>query len=628
MLERMRNATHGFVGRAIMTLMLGMIIVSFVIWGIGDVFRGFGANNVATVGGTKITSEQFRYAFQTTLQQYQRRLKTGLTNAQAHAFGLDAQTLGRLVADAALDEKARALGLAISDQTIADAVHNDPSLKDAAGKFSRDRFDQALRESGLSERGFVAEQRKTYVRQQIVAALANGVGAPKPLVEALARYDLQARAFDYVVLPPAAAGEIGAPTPEALQTYFNERKDNYRAPEYRAVNVLAVTPTSLAKPSEVSDGDAKARYEKVKAARFTTPEKRKVQQIVFTTEADAAAAAAKIKDGASFEDIAKQRNLTDADIDLGEVTRSEVFDKAIAEAAFSLAAGAVSDVVKGQFGPVLVRASAIAPGSVAPLATVLEQLKTEIAADSAANDVQALHDRIEKVREDGKPLAEAAKSVGLEVRAVDAVDAGGQDKNGTGVDLPEKDALLKAAFASDVGVDNEALSTKDRGFVWFEVTKVETARQRSLEEVKDSLAAQWRDNEIAKRLADKAAAMVKQLGEGAALASAAGPELPIKSAADVHRRGASGLPESVVTVVFNTPPGGAGSATSPDGRVVFKITGDLTPAIDLADAKTKAFQSKTGEALTNDLVSQYINALQRELGVTTNAGALQAAVGG
>lgn len=379
MLERMRAATQGAIGRAIMTIVLGLIVVSFAVWGIGDVFRGFGGNKIATVGGAAITPDEFRNAYQTLMTQYQRQLKTGLTNAQAHAMGLDVQTLGRLIADAALDVEARSLGLSLSDESIAEAIRNDPSMKDRSGAFNRDRFEQVLRDMGLSERGFIVEQRKTDLRQQLGVALANGLTAPKALTAMLARVDTQSRNIDYIVLPAASAGEIAAPTPEALQSFYNDRKESYRAPEYRAINVVALTPTMLAKPGDVTDEEARALYEKVKDTRFGSPEKRKLQQILFKTDAEAAEALAKIRSGTSFDEIAKANNLTDKDIDLGEVTRAAVFDKAVADAGFSLAAGGVSDVVKGQFGPVILRAQEITPGNLKPYEEVSADLKKEIA---------------------------------------------------------------------------------------------------------------------------------------------------------------------------------------------------------------------------------------------------------
>ena len=102
-----------------MTIVLGLIICAFAFWGIGDIFRGFGTNKIASVGGAPIAPEEFRSAYQAILQRYQRQTKSGLTSAQAHAIGLDVQMLKRLIADKALDVQAKSLGLAISDETIA-----------------------------------------------------------------------------------------------------------------------------------------------------------------------------------------------------------------------------------------------------------------------------------------------------------------------------------------------------------------------------------------------------------------------------------------------------------------------------------------------------------------------------
>jgi len=629
MLESIRAASQGVVGRAILTVLLGLIVVSFAVWGIGDVFRGFGSNKIASVGRATIAPDQFRAAYQTAMQRYQRQTKIPLTNAQAHAIGLDVQTLGRLIAETALDVEAGSLGLAISDETIAEALRNDPNLKDSTGAFSRDRFDQALRDMGLSERGFVAEQRRTYLRQQIVAPLADGLAAPKALVEALARFDAQSRNVDYVVLPPAAAGEIAAPTPDALQTFFDDRKASYTAPEYRAANVLVVTPASLAKPGEVADDETRALYEKVKETRFGAPEKRKLQQIVFPNDAEADEALAKIRGGASFDEIAKSRNLTDKDVDLGDVPRSGVFDKAVADAAFALPAAGVSDVVKGQFGPAIVNVTQITPAAVKPYDEVAGQLKGEIAVDRAAGDALTLHDKIEDARVSGKSLGEAAKSLGLDARAIPATDANGLDKSGAAVEgLDDKADLLRAIFASDVGVDDQPLATKDRGFVWFEVTKVEPARQLGFDEVKDRVAVQWRDDQVAKDLSAKAADMAQKLDAGATLASLAeADKLEVKSATNVRRRGGGGLNESVVAALFNTSPSGAGSAATPEGRVVFKVTADSTPPIDPDDPKVKALANAAGAGLTDDLIAQYVAAMERQLGVSVDENALQAAEG-
>jgi peptidyl-prolyl cis-trans isomerase D len=306
-----------------------------------------------------------------------------------------------------------------------------------------------------------------------------------------------------------------------------------------------------------------------------------------------------------------------------------MFDPAVGEAAFALPEGGVSDVVKGRFGPAIVRVVAIVPGSAKSFGEVEDALKKEIAQNRAAGDVQTLHDKIEDARVAGKSLSEAAASVGLEARVITAVDAKGLDPAGAAVDLPEEALLLRSVYASDVGVDDAALQTQDRGYLWFEVAKVEPARDRTFEEVKDAIDKQWRAEEAARAIAAKAQVMVTQLEIGAALAGLAqSAGLEVKSAADVRRRGGAGLADSVVAAIFATPSMGAGSAATPEGRVVFKITADATPPTDAADPAVKKSAAELASALQSDLIAQYVNALEHELGVTIHEDVLKSAEGG
>ncbi len=629
MLEGMRKATQGAVGKFVMTIVMGLIIVSFVVWGVGDMLRGFTSTTVAKVGSTTITQQQFSNELQSQLYRLQRQLRQPLTAQQARSLGLDAEVLDRMIDEAAFDEKAKALGLGMSDETIAQAVRDDPQLKGADGKFDRARFEGYLRDSGLSERAFFAQQRDVYLRQQIQYALVNGLVPPKALSQALLDARDETRGISYYTLPPAAAGDIPAPGDDVLKTFYEAHKPVWRAPEYRGFDLLAVTPATLAKPGEVSDADAHAAYDKDKATKYTVPEKRKLRQIVLPSEAEANEAAAKIKAGASFDDIAKAHNLSDADTALGETTKAGMFDPSLADPAFALPDGGVSGPLKGRFGYVLLKVDAITPGSVKPFEEVEPAIKQKIATARAADSVQALHDKIEDARGNGKALAEAAKSVGLTAKDYPAIDDQGKTPTGAPADIPEKQTVLRAVFGSDVGVDDEPIATKDGGYIWFSVRKVEPKHDRPFEEVKAKVAEEWRREEIAKRLADKAAQAAKSLDGGAdiaELAKAAGVE--VKTAKDIKRQGGGGVPGVVAAAVFGVGPTGAGSAPVDDNRVVFKVTADAFPEAAPGDPQVATTQNQLKTELGSSVVEQYVDALKREIGVTIDEKVMRASEGG
>src|SRR5206468_9471859 len=148
-------------------------------------------------------------------------------------------------------------------------------------------------------------------------------------------------------------------------------------------------------------------------------------------------------------------------------------------------------------------------------------------------------------------LGDAAKSVGLEVRTIEGIDATGRDKSGKAVaGLVAGPDLLKAAFASDIGVDNDTVNTADGGYVWFEVAGIEPAHERKLDEVKPEVEAAWRNDETQRILGEKATAMVKELqggGDFAALANAA--SLQVQHSNNVKRSGAEGFtPGAIVQI--------------------------------------------------------------------------------
>ena len=170
----MRKASSNWLGKIIMATVMGVLIVSFGVWGIADIFRGFGQSTLAKVGHTEISTEQFRQIYTERLQQIGRQFGRPLTMDQARAFGLDRQVLQQTIAEAALDEEARRLGLGQSNEETMRMIFNDPNFKGVNGAFDPARFQTVIRQFGYSEQRFVAEQRRVSLRRQIAGTIAAG----------------------------------------------------------------------------------------------------------------------------------------------------------------------------------------------------------------------------------------------------------------------------------------------------------------------------------------------------------------------------------------------------------------------------------------------------------------------
>ncbi len=624
----MRKAGQTLVGKTLATIFFLALIVSFAIWGIGDIFRATPASTVAEVGDTDITINQVRNAYTNQLQQLGRQFRTVISPEQARMLGLDQQVVNNLVTEAVMSEEARKLGLSVSDELVARSIMDNPAFKGADGQFNRALFDQALRNAGLSEAGFVQEQRASMARLHLAEALAGDVTVPAAARDALHRFTNERRGVSYLMLNPALAGEIPAPTNEQLQSFFNDRKATFRAPEYRAVTIMALDAAALAKPDTVSEADARQRYDQQKA-KYGQPERRTIQQIPFTSQQDAEAAAAKIKEGTTFEAVATERGVSAEGLELGTFTKAEMLDPAVAEAAFALEQGAASAPIAGRFGPVLVRVTQIQPEAVRPFEEVAAELRQEIAVERAQSQIEAIHDQIEDLRAGAKPLADVAKEKNLTLVQIPAVDAQGRDKAGNPVNAPDRDAVVKAAFASDIGVDNEALRTST-GYVWYDVTGIEPSREKNLDEVRDQVVAQWREDQVAQRLADKARELTERLDKGEAIETLAQEvNAQAKTATDLARNAAKDdISVDAVGRIFAVPVGKAGNAASgADTRVVFKVTSATVPPLVTTTQEAQNLDNQLRNGMGDDLINQYIAQARQDLGVTINQQALRQATG-
>jgi peptidyl-prolyl cis-trans isomerase D len=622
MLNTMRKYAAGWVAQ----ILLGLLVLSFAVWGIADVFTGVGNHSVARVGSTDISSVSFDRAYRRELQAMSQRVGQQITPDQARMLGIPNQVLGRLVTEAALDDQAKSLSIGVSRDMLIREIAEDPSFKGPGGTFDRNYFVSLLRNNGMTEDAYVLERRAQEKRQQIAESISGGATAPEALAKALHQYQTEQRDIRFVVLPTTVVGEIAAPNADELAAYYNDNKAEWRAPEARTIALIKVGPEEVARPEDVSDEDAQKAYDADKS-RFATPETRHVFQVVFADESTAQAAADRLKAGEDFEAVLESTGKKLSDADLGVVTRDRLIDPAVAEAAFGLAANGVSDVVKGSFGPVIVRVTDIVPETVKPFAEVKDELKKTIALGNARSDINVLRDSIEDARAGGAALDEIATNNKLTVRKI-VVDQQGKDAEGNLVaDIPAQAQLLKDAFESDIGIDNAAVPTDDGGYVWYSIADINEAHDRPLDEVKDKVIEAWKKQNAADKLLAKANEAKDRLAKGETLDDVATSlGLTVQSRAQQTRgsQPADGLSAEALKAAFSGPKGVAAvAAGAQDGEQVLLQVAEVVETPYNAPSSSDPLTQQLADSMQNDLLQQYVAELQRQLGATVNQTVMQ-----
>jgi peptidyl-prolyl cis-trans isomerase D len=479
----------------------------------------------------------------------------------------------------------------------------------------------------MSEGQYIENQRHLLLRAYVGNSLVADMKLPKVMSEAFRRYQNEERSIDFVTLGTKDAGTLPAPTPEQLKAFYEERKPLFRAPEYRKLQMIVMTPETIAAGIEMPDSELQKIYDG-QIARFTTPEKRTVQQIVFQKPEEAAAASARIASGVSFDALAKERKLSGKDISLGTVTKREILDPAVAEAAFALAPGAVSAPVAGRFGTVLLRVEKVEPAVVQPFASVSGDLRKQVSTERARREVLDLHDRIEDERAGGATIPEIAAKLKLKYVTIDAIDRSGRKPDGTSAEsLPDSPEFLTAAFQAPVGTDNDTIDLqKTAGYLWYDVVSITPSRERTFDEVKSQVETRWKNDEIAKKLATLADAIRNKLDSGQTFAQAAPGDALAHRDKLVRTRAAEGFDAASLKQIFDTPNGKSGILESPGGpgRIVYRVTAASVPAATFDADKTETALTR---GLQDDVLVQYIQQAQNKLGVTVNEAGLRSVTG-
>jgi len=618
-------------GRAFGMVLMGMLVISFAIWGIADIFRGYGSQTLIKVGNTEITPQEYSRAQRDVLRVMSSDAGRSLSLQEAREAGLENRVLERLIGGAAVDTHAKSLRLGISDEALLQGIMKDPAFQDSTGNFNPLALQQALRNMDMSEQGYLASERERNLRRQLLSTVGRTPIASQVFLNALNNYNNETRSLRYVIIRATAAGTVPEPTDEDLKRFYDNHQAKFTQPEFRKFGVLAVTPESVKDKVQITDDDLTAAFDKDKD-KLGTPERRRVQQIAFPDKAAADAAYQKIESGTGFVDLAKAQGVNENDLDLGMLKRSDMADAAIGDAAFKLEKDKVSEPVTGALGKtVLLRVTEIQPGKIVTFEEAKPELENKLLKDRAQGAIFDLHDRIEDERAAGTQLSEVADKFKLSYQVFDQVDRQGKTPDGKVVNLPQKTDLLNAVFATEVGVENDPLDAKDEGLIWYEVVGITPQQLKPFDQVRDEVKKDWSLDEQRTRLAKYTEDLVKQLSGGKTLEDLAKDmNTQVTSTEPLKRDGLTiNVLPVAVTQAFALPQGGYGSAPSgvDEGRIVFRVD-KVAPPPALEGPSLEGVRRQIKNFIGEDIVGEYFSALEARYGVTINRQALAKLAGG
>jgi peptidyl-prolyl cis-trans isomerase D len=505
------------------TLLFGLLIVSFVVFGIGNrtAFQQRGSNAVITAGDRQVSPAAYKSEFDRFKARVEQQVHQPITPEMAAANGLDAEVLRGLATNEAFSALLSKIGVRPSDKLIAQEIQKIPAFFDqVSGRFDEKAFKQRLGENGMTPPVFESRLRDDLTQRHVGSGLVGGLRAPRAYAALAALYMIESRDLGNFVVEPGSVAQPAAPTDAQLTTFMQENAQRLTRPEFRILTVVRFSPAQVAANLPVDPAEVKKRFD-FRKDTLSTPEARTVIQVPAKDPAGAATIAQRLGKGDDPAAVAKAAGVEA--ITYANKPQSAIPDKKIATAAFATPSGQVA-TVKGDLGLAVIKVLAVTPGKAVTLEDVRPAIEAEIRKDAAAEKVYALTQAFDDAKGTGANLAQAAAKAGVPAVTIGPLSQQGRDQQNQPVPgLTQK--LVEAAWALPAGGESEVEDAGNGEYFAVRVEKVMPPAMPALAEVRPILEKAWTQRELASRMqakADELAARVRKGESLDAVASSAG----------------------------------------------------------------------------------------------------------
>lgn len=542
MLGLFRSIIKSRVGAAIALVFLGLIALAFASADItGGSFGGIaGGDRAARVGSGRIDTGALGKSLTNAFEQ-ERQRNPGLTMKQFLDGGGMDTVLSGMIDRLALTEWGKKHGYAASNRLIDSEIVKIPAFQGPDGKFSQSTYEGLLAQRGLTDKEVRSDLGQGLMARQLLLPAAFGAQMPEAAVLRYAGLLTEQRSGTIITVPSLAFAPKAAPDAKTLTAFYNANKTRYMEPERRTIRYALIDPSSLKSVTVPTEAEVAARY-KLNSAVYAPSEQRTVSQVIVPTEAAAKALAAEVAKGTELESAARAKGLAASTLPRQTVaTLTNQASKAVADAAFATAQGALSPPAKSGLGWHVVRVDKVErnPGK------TLEQARSEIVSALTLERRRAafadLAAEVEQEIDSGTGLADIAKEKGLTLSTTAPLLADGKVFGKPGEAAPAAVApLVQAAFAMEREGEAQLAEVKPGELLAiFDVGQLTASTPAPLDKIRGAVAREWAMEQGSSKAKATAEKIRAALAKGVSVAEAmkqAGTPLPIPQPVDIGRQ--------------------------------------------------------------------------------------------
>ncbi|UZJ45478.1 SurA N-terminal domain-containing protein [Marinimicrobium sp. C6131] len=552
MLQTIRDNSKGVVAG----ILVGFLVIIFALSGAEALFSGSSrSGEVVSVDGESITENEVAREIYRQRQQILNQYGDSVPSEFVSDERLREPAVEALIQRKVLIQHARKQGMGVSESTLDQLILSFPQFAGEDGQFDPNRYQQVLRSMGYTPAQYKSLLRQELLLNQLSSGVASSGFVTQDELERFAALNFQSRDFQYATLTRDRVADEVEVTDSDIEAYYQSNQPQFRQPEQVAVDYIDLSVANLMADIEIDEQTLRDQFEQNQSAQESQEAERRVAHILLEDPSDEriAEVQAALEEGASFAELAEQYSddlgSSGQGGDLGFVS-GEGLPEAFMVAVNSLEVGEVSAPVETDAGVHLITVTEERGTEETTFEEARERIAQQLKRVEAENEFVTLMERLGELSYNADSLQSVAEELNLPLENTGLFGRSG----GSGV--AAETAVVEAAFSEEVlerDNSSDLIELANDRVVVIKKTDHQEAYIKPLEEVRDQIARQLRNERIQSLLAERGEALRQAVASGQSLSAVAEEAgLEVQTAEGVERR-ASELDRSLVQHVFSLP---------------------------------------------------------------------------
>ena len=501
MLDTIRKSVTG----PFVKILIGILILSFAVWGIQDIFGNFKKTVAIEIDDYEVSLDQLVTEYNNQLSIISSQLDKQISLKESLELGIDEIAIENLIRKMVLQIEINKLGIDISEEFVAEQIINDDNFK-TDGKFNKARYEQLLSYAGYNDETYVQSEINVNKQNQLFNIIGNRTYIPNTLIEMVDEFNKTERVIEYIDLPKSKI-VVKTPSERELLEFYAKFKNGYKKSETRDFAALILDPENIKKGIQVTRSQIN-EYFNANLDSFNIPETRELYQFFFNDD-ETADNFYNDSYQLEFNELLTKYSQSKQQSYLGSVGKDEILDFEVADAAYNMIEGGFGAPIDGMLGISVLYLEKINPGKIPTVDDVAAEIRDEIQIKEAIDLVEMLYFEIEDDLLNGSSIEEASAKHQIETKYFKKIDINGKNIQNDVVDEINHQELIQKIFSSEIGDFIEVHNTEN-GYIWIDLNSINPPYIKSFAEVRDLVTADM----LKKRKNDKESEIIKQLEIG------------------------------------------------------------------------------------------------------------------